>query len=95
MSGGDYFIANTSPMMKGVFLNALKDIEKEDGTTLLSYYEEYFKRENKTVLDTIKTLGSGSDHDPFAFFAGVPSSYHAFKLVALVGKHFSLAFLQD
>ena len=81
--------------MKGVFLNALKDIEKEDGTSLLSYYEEYFKRENKTVLDTIKTLGSGSDHDPFAFFAGVPSSYHAFKWVAFLGKHFSLTLLQD
>ena len=49
---------------------------ENSGESYFEFLEEYYKMENTSVADKIKIVGSGSDHAGFAFYAGVPATFH-------------------
>ena len=77
---GDFLAGFASTLLKEVFKNAMRSTEK-DGQSYYDYLQAYYQSESppKDLADTIGALGSGSDQDSFAFFAGVPSTFHFFK----------------
>ncbi|RXG56243.1 N-acetylated-alpha-linked acidic dipeptidase 2 [Armadillidium vulgare] len=72
-SGPELYIAG-SPLMQGLFMNipGVQDSSK----TLFDEWREYGERykPNSNEYPITSTLGSGSDHGPFSFYAGVPSA---------------------
>jgi len=73
-----------SPSLKMVFVDAIKklkhpeDQEQSIHDFLVDYREKTGKPISK-VEDLIKTLGSGSDHATFSFYAGIPALYFSFR----------------
>ena len=68
-----------SSVLKDVAINALKGLKspgENSGESYFEFLEEYYKMENTSVADKIKIVGSGSDHAGFAFYAGVPATFH-------------------
>ena len=82
---GDLVVPNASPILKDVILAALHAVPSvmDPG---LSYYESLSawlardpESQGSSVEDSVRILGSGSDHDTFAFYAGVPALFYQFK----------------
>ena len=83
---GDIFQAAASPSLKSVVVEALKNIpyttveSKSYYEFLKNYYDDADDDSNNTVEDRIGLLGSGSDHNTFVFYAGIPSLIYGFKI---------------
>ena len=59
-------------------MDAIKNVRstKDSRKSYYEFLKEYYKNDETPVdniEDKINILGSGSDHAPFAFYAGVPS----------------------
>ena len=81
-ASGDILSAAASPLMRGVFFNSLKDVKhSHEDQSYYDFLQQYLKTSDppKNITDAIGILGSGSDMDAFAFFAGVPSTSFIFK----------------
>ena len=76
---GDILSTATSPSLKPVMLNAMKSIRspRDHEKSIHEYLQEHHDSED--LSDTVKILGSGSDHTAFAFYAGVPSVFYGYK----------------
>ncbi|KAB7496032.1 hypothetical protein Anas_04285 [Armadillidium nasatum] len=76
-SGPELYVAG-SPLMQGLFMNVTKLIPgvQDSSKTLFDEWREYGERykPNSNEYPITSTLGSGSDHGPFSFYAGVPSA---------------------
>ena len=75
---GDILNPKASPSLKSVFVEAIKNVPstKDSSKSYYDFLKEYYKNDETPVdniEDKINILGSGSDHAPFAFYAGVPS----------------------
>jgi N-acetylated-alpha-linked acidic dipeptidase len=82
---GDILEPSASPVLKSVFVEAIKNVPstKDQSKTYYQFLKEYYKNgENPVdnIEDKVKILGSGSDHAPFAYYAGVPALYYSFKI---------------
>ena len=68
-----------SPAMKNIVNTALKDVSSVDKPeqSYHEFFQDYYPDKNFSELVTVP--GSGSDHAHFAYFAGVPVTYHTFK----------------
>jgi len=85
---GSILRPSASPIIKDVFLEAIKTVKDPDNQsrTYYEFYKEYIKQDenpDETVEDKVTGLGSGSDHAGFIFYAGVPAMYFDFS----VDKH--------
>ena len=82
---GDILSPSASPILKDVFLEALHSVPStlDPNKSYYQFLGDWLamgeKTENTTVEEYVKILGSGSDHAPFAFYAGVPALYFLFK----------------
>lgn len=82
---GDIIDPWVSPLLKDVFIQALQKVKNPDDSTDRSMYdflEQYIKKGDKPLnkfKDYVRTLGSGSDHAGFSFYAGIPSFYFKFN----------------
>ena len=79
---GELLSANTSPSLKPIVLNAMKSVRsaRDDKKSVYEFNQEHFDTDD--LSSKVGILGSGSDHTPFAFYAGVPSiqfGYTKFK----------------
>ena len=76
---GDILSTATSPSLKPVMLNAMKAIPspRDNKKSIHEYLQQHHDSED--LSDTVKILGSGSDHTAFAFYAGVPSVFYGYK----------------
>ena len=76
--------AQASPIMRDIVIEAFKHASDPTTDTERSYYD-YFKKYtnigNNGLEKEIKIshLGAGSDHAPFAFYAGIPAFNSRFK----------------
>ncbi|CAL4199181.1 unnamed protein product, partial [Meganyctiphanes norvegica] len=72
--------ATASPMLWKVLQEVVKKVPgvRSDGT-LYDEWTAWFKQDQGVDAPVMATLGSGSDHAPFAFFAGIPSLDFSFK----------------
>lgn len=83
---GDILSPSASPILKDVFLEAIKaapstlDPSKSYYDFLSTWLAKGEKTKDTSVEEYVKILGSGSDHASFAFFAGVPSIYFSFEI---------------
>eukprot|EP00092_Neocalanus_flemingeri_P089241 GFUD01112903.1.p1 GENE.GFUD01112903.1~~GFUD01112903.1.p1 ORF type:complete len:755 (-),score=192.43 GFUD01112903.1:119-2383(-) len=82
---GDILGPSASPLLKTVFVEAIKNVPstKDKSKTYYQFLKEYYKNDEKPVdniEDKIKILGAGSDHAPFAYYAGVPALYYSFDV---------------
>ena len=82
---GDILSPKASPILKDVFVEAIKAVPSTFDPSQ-SYYEflegwlaSGEKTKDTSVEEYVKILGSGSDHHEFAFYAGVPGLYFAFR----------------
>jgi len=83
--GGDILEPSASPVLKSVFVEAIKNVPatKDPSKSYYEFLKEYYKNDENPVDDIeekIKILGSGSDHAPFAYYAGVPALYYTFDI---------------
>jgi len=80
---GDILSPSASPILKEVFIEAIKSVPStyDPSQTYYEFLENYIKDDiiNK-VEDKIKITGSGSDHAPFSFYAGIPALYLSLKI---------------
>jgi len=81
---GDILSPTASPILKDVFVEAIKTVSsaKDPSETYYEYFEKFIKaseKPNVKVEDMVKITGSGSDHAPFSFYAGIPALYFTFK----------------
>lgn len=82
---GDILSPKASPILKDVFLDAIKAIPStlDPGKTYYQFLTDWLARGEKTkdttVEEYVKILGSGSDHASFSFYAGVPALYFSFR----------------
>ena len=82
---GDILNPKASPSLKSVFVEAIKNVPSTEDSSR-SYYEflkEYYMNDVThvdNIEDKINILGSGSDHAPFAYYAGVPSLDYYFDI---------------
>ena len=85
---GDILSPQASPILKDVFVEAIKDVpsSKDPSKSYYDFLKERFENGNETVEDLVKITGSGSDHAPFSFYAGIPALYFAFKIDKKVFK---------
>ena len=91
---GDILDPSASPIIKDVFTEAIKSVDDpfDESRTYYDFFKEYIKSDEKPVdkvEDKVKTLGSGSDHAPFIFYAGVPAMYFDFEIDRHKYKGFS------
>jgi len=80
---GDILSPSASPVLKDVFIEAIKNVpsSEDPSQTYYDFLKNYIKDDDiKTVEEKIKITGSGSDHAPFSFYAGVPALYFTFKM---------------
>ena len=69
-----------------MFVEALKNVPstKDESESYYEFLKDYYKDSHDgfkdTVEDRVKILGAGSDHAPFAYYAGVPALYYFFGL---------------
>ena len=75
---------DASPILKDVFLEAMRAVPSpvDPNKSYHEFIQNWLVEENKTgknnVEEFVETLGSGSDHESFAFYAGVPSLFFSF-----------------
>jgi len=81
---GDILSPSASPILKSVFVEAIKNVPstKDESKSYYQFLKEYYNNEDNPVdiEDKVKLLGSGSDHAPFAYYAGVPALFYAFNI---------------
>ena len=82
---GDILNPKASPSLKSVFVEAIKNVPstKDSSKSYYEFLKEYYKNDETPVdniEDKINILGSGSDHAPFAYYAGVPSLDYYFDI---------------
>ena len=82
---GDILHPSASPSLKSVFVEAIKNVPstKDSSKSYYDFLKEYYKNDETPVdniEDKINILGSGSDHSPFAYYAGVPSLDYYFDI---------------
>ena len=84
---GNILVPSASPSLKAVFVRAMKDVRSanDPSKTLWEFLTEYHRGGGNTDSSAgeevdVKILGSGTDHAPFAYYAGVPAAYHHFKI---------------
>ncbi|CAL4110864.1 unnamed protein product, partial [Meganyctiphanes norvegica] len=79
-SMGPVFGAKASPMLWNVLQQVVKKVPgvRSDGT-LYDEWAAWSKIDQGVDAPEMKTLGSGSDHAPFAFYAGIPALDFSFK----------------
>ena len=80
---GDILNPTASLILKDVFIDAIKSVPSahNPSQTYFEFMEEYIKHDDsRKVEDKIKITGSGSDHAPFSFYAGIPALYFYFKI---------------
>ena len=82
---GDILGPSASPVLKNVFVDAIKNVPstKDESETYYEFLKKYYKKDESPVdniEEKIKLLGSGSDHAPFAYYAGVPALYFSFDV---------------
>ena len=82
---GDILNPKASPSLKSVFVEAIKNVPstKDSSKSYYDFLKEYYKNDETPVdniEDKINILGSGSDHAPFAYYAGVPSLDYFFDI---------------
>ena len=75
---GDILWASTSPSLKPIMLNAMKNVKspKDDNKSIFEFLQQHHGKDD--LSGKIGILGSGSDHTSFAFHAGVPSVFYGF-----------------
>ncbi|XP_068233821.1 N-acetylated-alpha-linked acidic dipeptidase 2-like [Palaemon carinicauda] len=77
---GPIFEASASPLIWDSIVKITKMVPGvRDGKTVYEEWAAYHLAKNKT-LPEVSTLGSGSDHAPFAFYGGIPSVNMNFRL---------------
>ncbi|CAL4079772.1 unnamed protein product [Meganyctiphanes norvegica] len=82
-ASGPIFRGRSSPILWDILEEMTKVVPGTKGQDNLSLHDEWSAYTKwKSGVDSIPlaTLGAGSDHAPFAFFAGVPSMDYAFKV---------------
>ncbi|KAL7645737.1 UNVERIFIED_CONTAM: hypothetical protein RMT77_002614 [Armadillidium vulgare] len=71
-----------SPLMQDLFLDVSKLIPgvKDSSKTLFEEWREYTERTKPNAKEhpVVFSLGSGTDHAPFSFYAGIPSTMFYF-----------------
>jgi len=80
---GTILHTSASPSLKTVVHNSLLNVKALDSDkSYLEFLEEYYMKENppKNINDSVRILGSGSDHAGFAYYAGIPSTFHGFSI---------------
>ena len=79
---GDILSPEASPILKDVFVEAIKNVasSKDPKKSYYEFLEERLDEKHGTVEDLVKITGSGSDHAPFSFYAGIPALYFSFKV---------------
>ena len=79
---GDILSPKASPILKDVFVEAIKDVpsSKDPSKSYYEFLKERLENGNETVEDLVKIAGSGSDHAPFSFYAGIPALTFAFRI---------------
>ena len=77
---GNILVPSASPSLKAVVVRAMKDVRSanDPSKTLFEFLTEYHSSAGEEV--DVEILGSGTDHAPFAYYAGVPAAYHYFKI---------------
>lgn len=73
-----------SPMLRDVFVNALKAASNPTNSSHRSYYDFWKKWTNQDnngeeIEPKVGYLGSGTDHAAFAFYAGIPALNYIFQ----------------
>ena len=75
-----------SPSLRSVFVEALKNVpsSKDESESYYEFLKNYYKDSDdgleNSIEDRVKILGAGSDHAPFAYYAGVPALYYFFTI---------------
>ena len=82
-TSGDILSPSASPVLKDVFIEAIKSVpsSQDPSETYYDFLKNYIKNDPiNNVEDKVKITGSGSDHAPFSFYAGIPALYFSFRL---------------
>ena len=83
---GDILAPQASPIVKDVFLEAIKAVPStvDPSQSYYEFLEGYLakgeKTKNMSVEEYVGILGSGSDHHEFSFYAGVPGLFYTFTV---------------
>jgi len=80
---GEILSPSASPVLKDVFIEAIKSVpsSKDPSQTYYDFFKNYIKNDTiNNVEDKVKITGSGSDHAPFSFYAGIPALYFSFRI---------------
>ncbi|XP_067130072.1 N-acetylated-alpha-linked acidic dipeptidase 2-like isoform X1 [Centruroides vittatus] len=72
---GDVFNPAASPVLAEILRNATKLISDPSNPekTMYEVWKDHVNKTDTSYNPPVKTLGSGTDHAPFSFFAGVPA----------------------
>ena len=77
--------AQAAPSLRDIVIEGLKhasDPTSEENRSYYEFWEEWInigKESDNHEEPKVRLLASGSDHTPFAFYAGIPSINHRFK----------------
>jgi len=83
-TAGPILSPSASPSLKTVFVEAIRKLKhpEDQGQSIHDFLVDYREKINEPISkveDLIKTLGSGSDHGTFSFYAGIPALFFNFN----------------